>query len=348
MPTSQNTPTNGTPLASLGEFGLIDRLTNDIALTDPTSTRGVGDDCAVISPRPNEQTLVTTDILLEGVHFDLTYFPLAHLGYKAVVVNLSDVCAMNATPRQIVMALGIPKRFTVEMLEEFYRGVLAACQHYHVDLVGGDTSTSMTGFTISVTAIGSALPERITPRNGAKPNELLCVTGDLGAAYLGLQLLEREKQVALAQPEAKPDFGGYVYPLQRMLRPEARWDAVQALAKANICPSSMIDISDGLSSEVLHICTASHVGCRLYPERLPIDQQAYKLAHELNISPYVAAMNGGEDYELLFSVPRELQEQVEDLGATTIGFTTDSPNDCLYVTPQGQEHAIIAQGWRAF
>lgn len=348
MSTEQTDTPQGTPLATLGEFGLIAHLTQDIALADASSVRGVGDDCAVLAPVAGAQTLVTTDILLEGVHFDLTYFPLTHLGYKAVVVNLSDVCAMNGRPRQIVVALGVPKRFTVEMLEEFYKGVRAACQYYHVDLVGGDTSTSLTGFTISVTAIGSAPAEQIVPRDGAKPNELICVTGDLGAAYLGLQLLEREKQVALAQPEARPDFGGYVYPLKRMLRPEARRDAVEALAQANIRPTAMIDISDGLSSEVLHICKSSHVGCRLYPERLPIDEQSYKLAGELGISPYVAAMNGGEDYELLFTVPRELQERVEDLGVTTIGFTTADASECVYVTPQGQEHAIVAQGWRAF
>lgn len=335
-------------LSTLGEFGLIKHLTQRFVAQRKETVLGVGDDCAILAPPEGERVVITTDALLEGVHFDLTYFPLRHLGYKAVAVNISDVCAMNATPAQILVTIGVSKRFYVEDLDELYDGIRLACEHFHVDLVGGDTTSSLTGLTISVTAIGYANPERLCRRSGAEPNQLIFVTGNLGAAYLGLQLLEREKRVMLANPQGAPDFDGHEYQLERMLKPEARVDAVDSFRKAGIVPTSMIDISDGLSSELIHICEASNVGCRVFPERIPIDQSTMHLADEMNISPLVAALNGGEDYELLFTVPRTLMEAVGDLGATMIGYTVPEDRGRMLVTPQGEEFPITPQGWNAY
>ena len=335
-------------LAELGEFGLIRRLTDRFSLRQASTLKGVGDDCAVLQPPQGQRMLVTTDVLLEGVHFDLTYFPLLHLGYKAVVVNLSDVYAMNAVPAQITVSIGVSRRFGVEQLEELYAGIRQACEAYGVDLVGGDTSASMTGLAISITAIGYAEPEAVSYRHGAQVNDLLCVTGNFGAAYMGLQLLEREKRAALANPGGKPELGDNRYILQRMLRPEARKDAVEAFAKAGIRPHAMIDVSDGLSSELLHICHASHVGCRIYPERIPIDQQTLAMASEFGIDPVVAAMNGGEDYELLLSVPLDLQDKMEEMGLVSIGYVTKPEQGAVAVASDGVEVPIQAQGWNAF
>ncbi|MGL4994313.1 MAG: thiamine-phosphate kinase [Bacteroidales bacterium] len=334
-----------TDIASLGEFGLIDHLTNKVKIANHSSIMGIGDDAAILS-YPDSRILVSTDILLEGIHFDLTYVPLKHLGYKAAVVNFSDIYAMNATPRQITIALGVSKRFSVEDLEEIYAGVALACEKYGVDLIGGDTSSSLTGLTISVTCIGEAEESRIAKRSGAKPNELLCVSGDLGAAYMGLQLLEREKAVFAGESEFKPAFDGKEYLLERQLKPEARRDIVEALAAQDIVPSSMIDISDGLSSEAMHLCKASKVGCRIYEDRIPIDYQTAVMAEEFNMNLVTAALNGGEDYELLFTVPLELHDQVQAIeGVRIIGHTTEESLGSALITRDGNEIALKAQGW---
>ncbi len=346
-PQGQPGAEKGTELSSLGEFGLIDRLTRDFPPLHRETRVGIGDDCAVLVPPAGQETVVTTDLLLEGVHFDLTYFPLMHLGYKAVIVNLSDVYAMNAKPSQITVSLGISKRFSAEQLDELYAGILQACREYEVDLVGGDTSASLTGLCISITAIGYAPRERLVYRSGAKSNQLICVTGNLGAAYMGLLLLEREKRVMLANPEGQPQLEGYKYVLGRMLRPEARRDAVEHLEVAGIVPTAMMDVSDGLSSELLHLCKSSGVGCRVYPERIPIDREVMQVCDEMGIDPILAAMNGGEDYELLFTVPMDMQEMVDELGVATIGYTTEA-KEALMVTASGQEIPIVAQGWNAF
>lgn len=335
-------------LSTLGEFGLIKHLTDRFQPRQRGTRLGVGDDCAVLSVESGERVLVTTDALLEGVHFDLTYFPLRHLGYKAIAVNVSDLCAMNARPGQVLVTIGVSRRFYVEDLDELYEGIRQACERYGVDLVGGDTTSSLTGLTLSVTAIGYAKEEAICRRSGAEPNELLFVTGNLGGAYMGLQLLEREKRVLRADPQGSPDFAGHEYQLERILKPEARVDAVEALRKAGVVPTSMIDISDGLSSELIHICEASGVGCRVFPERVPIDQSTMQLADEMNISPLVAALNGGEDYELLFTVPREQMETVDGLGATMIGYTVPEERGRMLVTHTGEEYPITAQGWNAY
>lgn len=337
-----------TELGTLGEFGLIERLVEQFPPLHAETKLGVGDDCAVLSLAEGERVLVTTDMLLEGVHFDLTYFSFYHLGYKSVVVNLSDVYAMNGRPKQITVSLGVSKRFSVEQLEELYRGIRDACLQYEVDLIGGDTTSSLTGLCISITALGTVVESKICRRSGAKPNELICVTGNLGAAYMGLQLLEREKRVLQANPEAKPELEQYKYVLQRVLMPEARRDAIEHLGVAGLVPSAMMDVSDGLSSELLHICKASGVGCRVYPERIPIDQEVLRLTEEMGIDPIVAAMNGGEDYELLFTAPMDKQELVEELGVAIIGYTTANRSEQLLVTSVGQEIPIVAQGWNAF
>ncbi len=334
-----------TEISELGEFGLISRLTESIKLTQPTSIKGVGDDAAVIDNK-NQQTLVTTDLLLEGIHFDLTYFPLKHLGYKAAIVNFSDIYAMNGKPQQITVSLGISKRFSVEDLEEFYDGIKLACLTYNVDIVGGDTSSSLTGFTISITCIGVADMTSIVYRNGAKETDLICVSGDLGAAYMGLQLLEREKTIFAGQKEFNPDFSGKEYILERQLKPEARKDIMVELNKLDILPTSMIDISDGLSSDLLHICTQSNVGCRLFEERLPIDYQTAMMAESFNLNVTTVVLNGGEDYELLFTVPLSLYEQVKIVpGIHVIGHITESAAQCKLVTRDGQEMELKAQGW---
>lgn len=334
-----------TEISTLGEFGLIDRLTKDIKLTQPTSKKGVGDDAAVID-NADKQTLVTTDLLLEGIHFDLTYVPLKHLGYKAAVVNFSDVYAMNGTPQQITVSLGVSKRFSVEDLEEFYSGIRLACQIYGVDIVGGDTTSSLTGFSISVTCIGVADSDKIVYRNGAKNTDLIFVSGDLGAAYMGLQLLEREKLIFDGKAQAQPDFSGKEYILERQLKPEARKDIVKFLEEHEIIPTAMIDVSDGLSSDIIHICKQSGTGCRIFEERLPIDYQTASMAETFNMNVTTVALNGGEDYELLFTVPLSLHEKVEAIpGVHLVGHITSEEDGCYLVARGGQEMELKAQGW---
>ena len=334
-----------TEIATLGEFGLIEHLTNDIQLTQKTSVKGVGDDAAVID-NTDKKTLVATDILLEGIHFDLTYVPLKHLGYKAAIVNFSDIYAMNGTPQQIVVSLGISNRFCVEDVDALYEGIKLACKMYGVDLVGGDTSSSLTGLTINVACIGYADENQIVYRNGAKNTDLIFVSGDLGAAYMGLQLLEREKLVFDGQPDFQPDFAGKEYLLERQLKPEARKDIVKLLAENRITPTAMIDISDGLASDMLHICKQSKVGCVIYEERIPIDYQTALMAETFNINVTTVAMNGGEDYELLFTVPLSLHEQISALpGIHLIGHITPEENGCNLITRDGQEMQLRAQGW---
>jgi thiamine-monophosphate kinase len=335
-----------------GEFGLIRHLTQDFPLRQKSSLYGVGDDCAVIDAPEEGKTLVTTDLLLEGIHFDLTYCPLRHLGYKACVVNFSDVYAMMGTPRQITVSLGISKRFRVEDLEELYAGMRLACEIYNVDLVGGDTSASMTGLTISITCIGTT--DKPVLRNGAGVNELICVSGDLGAAYMGLQLLEREKAMFNTTPaddrgEFKPKFEGREYLLERQLKPEARKDVVAELRQRGITPTAMMDVSDGLSSELLHICKQSGVGCRVYEERLPIDYQTAAQAEEFSLNLTTVAMNGGEDYELLFTAPLTQQEALSQMQSIRIiGHTTDAKLGACLITRDGAEIGLKAQGWNAF
>ena len=336
-----------TEISSLGEFGLIHRLTDDIKLVNQATKLGVGDDAAVLN-YPETDVLVTTDLLLEGIHFDLTYVPLKHLGYKSAVVNFSDIYAMNGTPRQITVSLGISSRFTVEHLEELYEGIILACQVYNVDLVGGDTSASRQGLVISITCIGEANKEDVVTRSGAKDTDLICVSGDLGAAYMGLQLLEREKAVSVGAKDFEPDFSGKEYLVERQLRPEARKDIIEALHKAGIKPTSMMDVSDGLSSELLHICKASHCGCKVYEDRIPIDYQTAVMAEEMNMNLVTAALNGGEDYELLFTVPLTDHQKMEKIpGVKVIGYITKEEYGCSLVTRDGQEMPLRAQGWNS-
>lgn len=337
-----------TEISSLGEFGLIESLTHDFKVKNSSTVKGVGDDCAVID-NAGKKTLVTTDLLLEGIHFDLTYTPLKHLGYKAVAVNLSDVYAMNGTPRQITVSLGISKRFTVEHISELYSGIYAACERYGVDLVGGDTSASVTGLLISITCLGEAAEDEIVYRNGARDTDLICVSGDLGAAYMGLQLLERERVASAGEKDFQPDFAGREYLLERQLKPEPRADIIQELKKLGIKPTAMMDISDGLSSELLHICKQSGVGCRVYEDRIPIDYQTAVMAEELNMNLVTAAMNGGEDYELLFTVPLTDHEKVAQMkGVKLIGRITKPELGAYMVTRDDAELQIRAQGWNAF
>lgn len=346
-------------IASLGEFGLIRRLTEDIKLQNESSIKGVGDDCAVIQYASERRTLVSTDLLMEGVHFDLIYTPLKHLGYKAVMVNLSDIYAMGGIPRQITVSLALSKRFQIEDVEQIYSGIRLACERHGVDLVGGDTTSSMTGLCISITALGEANEEDIIYRNGAKPTDLICVSGNLGAAYMGLQLLEREKSVyyqqrreAMAtgkpadQIDFQPDFSAREYILERQLKPEARKDIIEDLRKVGIRPTSMIDISDGLSSELAHICTQSHTGCRIYEERLPLDYQTAVMAEELNMNVITCAPNGGEDYEILFTVPlceNERIAQIKDV--KIIGYMTEETLGRAMIARDGAEFELKAQGW---
>ncbi len=334
-----------TEISKLGEFGLIDRLTKDIKLGNPQSLRGVGDDAAVMRYADTD-VLVTTDLLLENVHFDLTYVSLKHLGYKAAVVNFSDIYAMNGTPRQITVSLGVSKRFTVEHIEALYEGIRLACEIYGVDLVGGDTSASHQGLVISITCIGDAPADKIVYRDGARDTDLICVSGDLGAAYMGLQLLEREKIASAGQKDFQPEFGGKEYIIERQLKPEARKDIVAALAKAGIKPTAMMDVSDGLSSELIHICTQSHCGCRIYEDRIPIDYQTASMAEELNMNLVTAALNGGEDYELLFTVPLADHEKIKKIeGVHVIGYITRPELGCAMITRDDTEIPLRAQGW---
>jgi thiamine-monophosphate kinase len=348
-------------IAKLGEFGLIDRLTKDLENKNESTKYGVGDDCAVLH-YPDSEVLVTTDLLMEGVHFDLTYIDLKHLGYKSAMVNISDVFAMNGTPRQITVSMALSKRFTVEDMEEFYAGLRLACGKWNVDIVGGDTTSSYTGLAISITCIGEARKEDIVYRNGAKNTDLICVSGDLGAAYMGLQLLEREKSVYYQQVnEAKkkgdkkaleelahfsPDFAGKEYLLQRQLQTEARGDIIQKLREAGIRPTSMMDVSDGLSSELMHICKQSHVGCRIFEKEIPIDYQTAVMAEEMNMNVTTCALNGGEDYELLFTVPIGDLEKVKEMeGVRMIGHITEEKYGQILVTRDNQEFELKAQGW---
>ena len=336
-----------TPISTLGEFGLIRHLTEGIKLENKSSKYGIGDDCAVLE-YPDKQVLVTTDLLMEGVHFDLVYVPLKHLGYKAVMVNLSDIYAMNGTPRQITVSLAISKRFSVEDMEELYAGMRLACEAHHVDIVGGDTTSSLTGLAISITAIGDALKEKVVYRNGARETDLICVSGNLGAAYMGLQLLEREKSVFMGESNVQPDFAGKEYLLERQLKPEARGDIISALAEAGIQPTAMMDISDGLSSELMHICKQSGTGCRVYEEHIPLDYQTAVMAEELNMNVTTCALNGGEDYELLFTVPLADYDKVSKMkDVRLIGHITKPELGCMLITRDGGEMEFKAQGWQA-
>lgn len=336
-----------TEISTLGEFGLIHHLTDKIELKNESTLKGVGDDAAVLDYK-EKQILVTTDLLLEGVHFDLIYVPLKHLGYKSAVVNFSDVYAMNGRPKQITVSLGISKRFSIEDLEDFYSGLRLACDIYGVDIVGGDTSVSMTGLTISITCIGEGEKNKVVFRNGAKENDLICVSGDLGAAYMGLQLLEREKTVYSGEKDFQPDFSGKEYILERQLKPEARKDIIDELGKAGIVPTSMIDISDGLSSELLHISKESNVGCRIFEERIPVDYQTAVMAEEFNMNLVTAALNGGEDYELLFTIPLGFHDTVSGIkGIKVIGHITKPEYGNLLVGRDGGEIELKAQGWQS-
>lgn len=333
-------------ISKLGEFGLIDRLTEGLKNVNPSTLRGVGDDAAVMHYDDDRDVLVTTDLLLENVHFDLTYVPLKHLGYKAAAVNFSDICAMNGRPRQITVSLGISARFTVEHIDELYIGIRLACERYGVDLVGGDTCASHQGLVISITCLGDARRSDIVYRNGARPTDLICVTGDLGAAYMGLQLLEREKVASAGQKDFQPDFAGKEYIIERQLKPEPRTDIVEALAAAGIHPTAMMDVSDGLSSELLHICKQSNTGCRVMEDRIPIDYQTAVMAEELNMNLVTAALNGGEDYELLFTVPLTDHDRVSAIpGVKVIGYITEPSEGCAMVTRDGGEIPLRAQGW---
>ena len=337
-----------TEISKYGEFGLIKHLTEKIKLQNASSLKGVGDDAAVLDYK-DKRVLVTTDLLLEGIHFDLTYTPLKHLGYKAAVVNFSDIYAMNGQPKQITVSLGVSKRFSVEDLEEIYAGIYLACEKYGVDLVGGDTSASLTGLTISITCIGEGEEGKIVYRNGAKANDLICVTGDLGSAYMGLQLLEREKTVFSGHSEnIQPDFEGKKYILQRQLKPEARKDIITALSEKGIIPTAMMDISDGLSSELIHICSQSNTGCRIYEDKIPIHYEAAVMAEELNMNLVTAALNGGEDYELLFTVSLDDYDKIVLLeGVAIIGHITTPELGLNLVGREGEEIGLKAQGWNS-
>lgn len=337
-----------TEISSLGEFGLIDFLTKNFETQNASTVESIGDDCAVMDYF-GKQTVVTSDLLLEGVHFDLMYTPLKHLGYKSIVVNLSDVYAMKATPTQVTLNIGITNRFSVEALSEFYEGVYAACRKYQVDLVGGDTSASQKGFVISVTALGEVTPETFVKRNTAQKGDLICVSGDLGAAFLGLTLLEREKRIYLENPQLQPDLEGEDYIVGRLLKPEARRDIVEFFEKENITPTAMMDVSDGLSSEIMHICKDSNVGCRIYEDKLPIDERSRQAAMRFALDPTVCALDGGEDYELLFTLKQEDYDKItlnEEI--SVIGYVTELEEGCKLISRGGNLHDLKPQGWNAF
>lgn len=337
-----------TEIASLGEFGLISHLTKNFQLLDKTSVKGIGDDAAVMD-FAGKKTLISTDLLLEGVHFDLAYVPLKHLGFKAVQVNLSDIYAMNGTASQITFSIGISSKFPLEAVEELYQGVLLACQQYKVDLVGGDTSASKQGLVISVTSIGYADEADVVYRNTAEEGDLICVSGDLGGAYVGLQLLEREKQVYLSNPNIQPDLEGKDYIVERQLKPEARGDIISILKELKVKPTSMIDVSDGLASEILHICKQSNKGCSLYEEKIPIDPMTYETAREFGLDPTVCALSGGEDYELLFTIKQADYDKIKfNADVTIIGHITEPAAGCNLVSKSGNVHELKAQGWNAF
>ncbi|WP_113651397.1 thiamine-phosphate kinase [Pedobacter namyangjuensis] len=337
-----------TDIAELGEFGLIKHLTSNFKIQHETSIKGIGDDAAVLESK-DKQMLISTDLLLEGVHFDLAYVPLMHLGYKAVQVNLSDIYAMNGMATQITVSLGLSSKFPLEAVEEIYKGIELACNKFNIDLIGGDTSSSKQGLVISVTSIGYAKAEEVTYRNGAGEGDLICVSGDLGGAYVGLQILEREKQIFLENPQLQPDLEGKDYIIERQLKPEGRRDIVDLLAQMKIKPTSMIDVSDGLASEILHICTQSEKGCTLYEEKIPIDPMTYDTARELGLDPTVCALNGGEDYELLFTIKQSDYEKLKnDVDISIIGHITDKNSGCNMISKSNVSHELKAQGWNAF
>jgi thiamine-monophosphate kinase len=338
-----------TEISDLGEFGLIDTLTKDFVSYSSTTIKGVGDDAAVIATSEEEVMLVSTDMLVEGIHFNLMYSPLMHLGYKSVVVNLSDIYAMNGTPKQVTVSIAISSRFPLEAVEELYKGIKKACDIYQVDLVGGDTTSSLSGLMISITALGTAKKEEVIYRSGAKEYDLLVVSGDLGGAYMGLQVLERERAVFKANPDIQPDLDGHDYLLERQLKPEARKDVIQILKELDVHPTAMIDISDGLASEIMHICKASEVGCTIYDERIPLDAKTSIAAIEFNVDPVTTALNGGEDYELLFTIKQEDYEKVaSNPNFTVIGHITDKASGVNLVDKNGSHIALKAQGWNHF
>ena len=339
--------TKRTEISSLGEFGFVERLTKDITTTNKETVKGIGDDAAILQFSDDEEVLITTDLFMEGVHFDLTYVPLKHLGYKAVVANISDIYAMNGTPKQITVSLGISRKFCIEDIEELYSGIRLACEQYGVDIVGGDTTSSLTGLAISITATGTAPKGTAVRRSTAKETDLICVTGNLGAAYMGLQLLEREK-IATAGQDMQPDFAGKEYILERQLKPEARKEVIEKLRSENIKPTAMMDISDGLASELMHICRQSGVGCRIYEERIPIDYQTAVMAEELNLNVITCALGGGEDYELLFTVPIADHEKVAAMkDVRVIGHIVSDSMGLALITRDGVEMELKAQGWTA-
>ena len=337
-----------TKISELGEFGLIEHLTNGVKINQKSTVKGIGDDAAVISSEGNLLKVVTTDMLVEGVHFDLGYMPLKHLGYKAVIVNLSDVYAMNAKPEQITVSIAVSNRFPVEALEALYDGIKTACKLYQVDLVGGDTTSSTSGLIISITAIGAVMEKKVVYRSGAKENDLLVLTGDIGAAYLGLQVLEREKQVFKANPNSQPELEPYTYLIERQLKPEARKDIITLLKDLDVVPTAMIDISDGLSSEILHLCKASGVGCTLYEDKIPLDPQVISTSEEFNIDSTTIALSGGEDYELLFTIPMEDFPKIKaNPNLTVIGHITSEKEGTHLISRANTKIPIIARGWNS-
>lgn len=337
-----------TPINSLGEFGLIDRLTANFQTVNASTIKSIGDDAAVIDSG-NKKTVVSTDLLVEGIHFDLMYTPLKHLGYKSVIVNLSDIYAMNAIPHQITVSIAVSSKFSVEALEEVYEGIRLACKYYHVDLVGGDTTSSQSGLVISVTAIGVAEQDDLVFRNGAKPGDLICVTGDLGAAYLGLQILEREKRIYLEHPNVQPELENADYLIGRQLKPEARKEVIQFFKEMNLKPTAMMDLSDGLSSDLFHICKQSGVGCEINEAAVPISEEAYQMALKFNLDPITCALNGGEDYELLFTIEPEDETKLNgEETFSVIGQITDAENGRVLLTKGGNKHQLKAQGWNHF
>ena len=337
-----------TPVSALGEFGLIEKLTKNFIPVNSSTIKAIGDDAAVID-NTGKQTVVSTDLLVEGIHFDIMYTPLKHLGYKSVVVNLSDIYAMNAQPKQITVSLAISSRYTVEALEELYEGIRHACKHYNVDLVGGDTTSSLKGLVISVTAIGEANADELVYRSGAKVGDLVCVTGDLGGAYLGLQILEREKKIYLEHPDLEPELENADYLIGRQLKPEARKDVIQFFKEMNLKPTAMMDLSDGLSSDIFHLCKQSGVGCELNEANIPVSEDAYQMALKFNLDPVTCALNGGEDYELLFTIEPEDETKLNaDENFSVIGTITKQETGCVLVTRSGNRHNLKAQGWSHF
>jgi thiamine-monophosphate kinase len=340
--------TPSTPINQLGEFGLIDHLTSGFRAVNKSTIKSVGDDCAIID-YGDYLTLVSTDMLVSGVHFDLMYTPLRHLGYKAIVSGISDIYAMNGIPEQVVVSIAISAQFSVELIEELYSGMTSACANYQVDLVGGDTTTIQVGLVINVTAMGKVGSKKAVYRNGASPNDLICLTGDLGGAYAGLLILEREKRVFMESTDMQPELEGYEYVLHRQLKPEARKDIVELFKDLDLQPTAMIDVSDGLSSDIIHICKQSKVGCKLFEDKFPIDPQTYKTARQLNLDPTMCVLNGGEDYELLFTIkPHEYDKVKDHPDFSVIGHTTAQEGDYMLITKGGNEHPLKAQGWKVF